>query len=237
MTALQSWNLGLDVDRVLAAQGADPAAIRRRHPSLVTTAERALREGMALIVPRTARRTLAVTGRDEHGLHLAGGGRLHGAYVEQQLSDADAIAVAVCTIGAALEERVSELLEDDGVLALAFDGLGSAAADALAGAVCGQVAEEAAAERSRTTVPLSPGMMGWPLADGQDALFSLVDAAGIGVALTPSRLMIPRKSVSMVIGIGPRVVAGGRTCDVCNMKETCRYRAGAGAPRGREPGA
>jgi hypothetical protein len=225
VAAVQGWDLELDADRVLAAQGADPAVIRQRNPILVRAAERALEDGLELLAPRVTRRTRAVTMHDEGGVHLAGGGRLRGAYAAQHVSGANEVVVAVCTIGPVLEQRVSATLADDAVLGLALDGLGTAAADALSSAVCAQVAAEAAARGWRATRPFSPGMMGWPLADGQEDVFSLVDAAAIGVVLTPSRLMIPRKSTSMVIGIGPRVVAGGRTCDVCNMKETCRYRA------------
>lgn len=218
------WTLDLDADKVLAAQGADPAAIRRRHPALVEAAERALAEGPGLIAPAARHRILPVTRRDEAGMHLPGGGCIRGASIERQLCDADEVAVAVCTIGGALEQRVSTLLDDDPVLALAVDGLGTAAVDALATAVCGQVAAGAASRGLKATVPFSPGMMGWPLADGQDQVFSLIDAGGIGVALTPSRLMLPRKSVSMVIGLGPRVVTGQRSCGLCDMKNTCRYR-------------
>jgi hypothetical protein len=224
VAAWQGRNLELDADRVLAAQGADPATIRHRHPGLLAVAERALREGEGLIEPAAVRATFAVTGRDRHVLHLAGGGRLRGDAAVRHLGDADAVVVAVCTVGPALEQQVSEVLADDGVLALAFDGLGTAAVDALASAVCADVAGEASMRGWRASVPLSPGMTGWPLAEGQDDVFSLVDAAAISVSLTPSRLMIPRKSVSMVVGIGPGVSAGGRTCDVCNMKATCRYR-------------
>ncbi len=218
------WKLELDVDKVLAGQGADPAAIRLRHPGLVQAAERALGEGLHLIAPDAVQRVLSVTRRDDLGVHLTGGGCIRGTSIERWLSEADEVAVTVCTIGCALEQRVSATLQDDPVLALALDGLGTAAVDALASAVCGQVAADAEARGAKATIPFSPGMMGWSLADGQDQVFSLVNAAGIGVALTPSRLMVPRKSVSMVIGLGSRIVTGGHHCDLCGMKDTCRYR-------------
>jgi hypothetical protein len=218
------WKLELDVDKVLVGQGADPAAIRQRHPGLVQTAERALGVGLHLIAPDAVHSVLAVTRRDDQGVHLAGDGCIRGTSIERRLCEADEIAVAVCTIGDALEQRVSTALDDDPVLALALDGLGTAAVDALASAVCGQVAAEAEARGSKATIPFSPGMMGWSLADGQDQIFALVNAGGIGVALTPSRLMVPRKSVSMVIGLGPRVITGGQACELCDMKDTCRYR-------------
>jgi hypothetical protein len=218
------WELELDADLVLAAQGADPASVRRRSPALVETAERALRDGRLLLDPMVVQRVLPVERHGAEELILSGGVRLNGAAPIDKLRDAEEIVAAVCTIGPALEQRASASLADDPVYALALDGLGTAAVDSLTRAVCGQVAATAAARRYRATPPLSPGMMGWPLAEGQDQLFSLVDARAIGVVLTASRLMIPRKSVSMIIGIGPRVAAGGEPCAWCDMKETCRYR-------------
>jgi hypothetical protein len=59
----------------------------------------------------------------------------------------------------------------------------------------------------------------------QQTLFGLVDAAGIGVALLPTLIMRPVKSVSGLIGIGPAesITAQGTPCDRC-LLDTCRMR-------------
>jgi hypothetical protein len=75
-----------------------------------------------------------------------------------------------------------------------------------------------------TTIPLSPGMIGWSVAEGQSQIFALLDAAEIGVGLTEHGVMIPPKSLSMVLGIGPNMGTAGSTCDYCSMRETCRYQ-------------
>jgi hypothetical protein len=67
-------------------------------------------------------------------------------------------------------------------------------------------------------------MVGWPVEQGQPQIFDLLNAGEIGVQLTESMMMIPRKSLSLVLGVGRELIAGGRTCDYCSMKETCRYR-------------
>jgi hypothetical protein len=105
---------------------------------------------------------------------------------------------------------------------LAFDGLGSAACERLAAAVCAEIEEEAAARGLKATGPLSPGMIGWPLLDAQRQVFRLVDPASIGVVLTPAGQMIPRKSLSFVVGVGPHVRRQGK-CAVCRVQERCRY--------------
>jgi hypothetical protein len=37
-------------------------------------------------------------------------------------------------------------------------------------------------------------------------------------------MMVPKKSTSMVIGIGREVEHAGESCDYCSMAATCRYR-------------
>jgi hypothetical protein len=36
--------------------------------------------------------------------------------------------------------------------------------------------------------------------------------------------MVPRKSLTMVMGIGAELQSAGKTCDFCAMRETCRYQ-------------
>ena len=115
-------------------------------------------------------------------------------------------------------------MKEDIVLGLAVDGVGSAAVEALANAVCKEIELEAADRGYESTIPLSPGMIGWGVEDGQPLIFGLLDPAEIGVKLTPSYLMVPRKSLSMVMGIGPGINSGERICDYCAMRETCRYQ-------------
>jgi len=40
------------------------------------------------------------------------------------------------------------------------------------------------------------------------------------------RFMVPRKSISMVIGIGPQMTTWTKAeaCASCNLSKTCRYR-------------
>jgi hypothetical protein len=37
-------------------------------------------------------------------------------------------------------------------------------------------------------------------------------------------MMVPRKSISMVLGFGADLTSTGRACDFCNMRETCHYQ-------------
>lgn len=60
----------------------------------------------------------------------------------------------------------------------------------------------------------------------QKAVLSILEAdKRIGVSVTKDYLMIPRKSVSAVIGVSDEPIEKGRRgCAVCNMRERCNYK-------------
>jgi hypothetical protein len=218
------WSLTIDVDAVLRGQGADPVALRARSPRLVEAAERALEEGKPLLIPQVLYERLPVQEIRHEQVHLHGGKRLQGALPAQHLAGAREVAVVICTIGPELEARSSALAREDIVYGLALDGVGSAGVEALANAVCASFEAQARETGQQTTIPLSPGMVGWPVEQGQPQIFGLLDSSKIGVRLSPSMLMIPRKSLTFAVGFGQQMSETARTCDYCSLKGTCRYQ-------------
>jgi len=221
---MRDWQLNIDADMVLRGQGADPAVIRLRKPRLVEIAERAVIEGATLIDPVAVYRTLPVADVSHRRLTLAGGAQLTGSLLIDQLASAQSIALIVCTIGQRLDERIATLMANDPALALALDGFGSVATEALGAAVCHRLEEAAFQQQQCASVPFNPGMIGWPVEVGQPQIFSLLDTDAIGVTLNDSAQMIPRKSTSMVLGFAPTPFAPGRACDFCALRNTCRYQ-------------
>jgi len=221
---LRAWRDRLDVDGVLRGQGADPTAIRSHHPAVTKFAERALAEGMPLLNPLVIYRRQAVESVRHERIALRGGGLLTGKLVAEHLAAAQEIVLVAVTIGRRLEDRISQVLERKPAYALALDGLGAAAVETLAIAACRHLSEVAVGEGMDTTIPLSPGMIGWPVEVGQREIFALLDTDKLGLRLTSSSLMVPRKSLSMVVGLGPGVMKAAKTCTYCAMQATCRYQ-------------
>jgi len=223
-TILLDWHLAIDADMVLRGQGADPAVIRQRRPRLVEIAQHAVDEGTTLIDPAAVYRTFIVESLRHERLNLAGGGRLSGELITQHLASAEQVALIAATIGQRLEQRVAEMMPNDPSYALALDGYGSVAAEALGAAVCAFIEEQAARNNQCTSMPLSPGLIGWPVDVGQPEIFQLLDGGLIGLTLNDSAQMIPRKSVSIVLGLSRSRFTEGRPCDFCALRETCRYQ-------------
>jgi hypothetical protein len=224
MPLLDGSALAIDVDDVLRAQATDPPAIRARQPGLVEAAERALEEGLPLlqlgvleerrhvVATRHGRLTL------EHGIVL--GGRLVG----EHLRGASEVVAVLCTVGEEIEVRRRQVFTDDPVVGLALEGVALAALEALRAGVCDQVEQLAAAEGVGVSVPLSPGMEGWPAAEGQASLFALLPAERIGVRLTKCGVMRPAKSLTFVLGLGRQVEGSGTMCDICGVRTRCDVR-------------
>ena len=224
MPVLREFELQLTVDQVLRAQGADPVAIRSRNQRLVEVAGQALDEGLPLLQPQVLYRKLDVKALRHQRLYLSDGTHLEGSLVVQHLAPARQVVAILCTVGDTLERYASEVMASAMVKALALEGVGSAAVEALANRVCSDLEKGAASRGMQCTVPLSPGMVDWSVEEGQPQIFRLLDGEEIGVFLTASYVMIPRKSLTMLLGIGPEVLKQGSTCDYCSMRETCHYR-------------
>ncbi len=240
MPILRDWDLALDADKVLWGQGADPAVIRARRPKLAAMAERVIEEGRPLLESAVVYERFQVTELRHERLGLRclpspaerqgnrQAGSLAGPLIARHVGSAQEVVVAVCTVGERLSAFSSMQINSDAVRGLALDGLASAAAETLAEAMCGRIEAMAAERGLQTSIPLNPGMIDWPLMDGQQQIFDLVDPRTIGVSLTASGLMQPIKSVSLVVGLGRELGQAGRSCDYCAMRGLCRYKGHTG---------
>ena len=218
------WQLAITADMVLQRQGANPGKVRRRQLRLVTVAETAIRNATPWIRPQVAYRILKIQEVNASRVILKDAPELTGVGIARKLTGAEFAIAVLATIGAGVEEMALGVTKDDAVLALALDGYGTAVVGALTVAIRAFFAECAARAQLTTTSPLYPGTNDWELAAGQTQLFSLVDASPIGVRLSPSFLMQPCKSVSLVIGAGVKMHQGGQPCEECGASASCRHR-------------
>ena len=218
------WEISLDVDTVLRCQGTDPVLIRDRNPRVVELTQRAIAEGMALLNPSVHRCRRKVLHFTENELHLEGGASISGPLISRHLSSASEIVAVLCTIGPGLEAHSAQVMARDPALGLALDGVGSAAIQVLSHGICSDIDRQARIGGQQTTIPLNPGMIGWPLDVGQSQLFALWEGKTLDIRLSASFMMIPCKSLSMLIGIGTEVHQEGKPCDYCSDREICRYQ-------------
>jgi hypothetical protein len=141
-----------------------------------------------------------------------------GPIIASELDVAESAAVFVCTIGPGLESYARESIDEgDGPKGYMADAIASLMAEA-AGDLLQADAKEAAGRMGLgISERFSPGYCSWPVSD-QALLFSLLPPGACGVGLTDSSLMIPLKSMSGIIGMGPGMEARGYRCAICGFK-------------------
>lgn len=210
----------LDARAVLEGQGIDP---ERAGPALFAAAGEVIEEAQSLVDPDSTRVVLPVSDFHHQTIVLDGGAAFEGPLAAWALAGSKAVAMAVCTLGSALEARVKDLFPEDPVRAMALDGAGIAALRQVSEVVVREVREEAAAKGWGSGMRAQPGQEGWSIRQ-QRVLFGLVPAERIGVRLTDSALMIPQKSVSLVIGMGPDMRPDRVACDYCSKRDRCPWR-------------
>jgi len=135
--------------------------------------------------------------------------------------------VSVATIGPALEAEARRLIEEDNLLeGFMLDSAGVLALAAV-GDSLNRLAEALAAQKEwGVSLALAPGsLVGWPVHD-QKALCNLLDLAAIGVTLNSSQVLVPHKSASRLVGLGPGYTARQveSACRFCPQRETCWRR-------------
>jgi hypothetical protein len=181
---------------------------------------------MHLLEPAIAYEIYAITEPSQRQTSLEGKPGIRDLLLSSLLPQARELAVAICTIGPRLEQQVTNYTsQGEPLRGTLLDGIGSAAVDSLTEEVCKLIAAEALSRGYETSSPINPGMPGLPIAK-QRQLLKLVPAREIGVSLTSSGIMAPRKSVSIVMGIGPQMAKWTRAeiCARCHLKKTCPYR-------------
>jgi hypothetical protein len=137
----------------------------------------------------------------------------------------DRMAVCVSTIGPALEAEVTRLSGTGELLkAVVLDSIGSVAAEAVADYIDRIIGAEAAREGLKTSCRASPGYGDWDVR-GQAAVFRLLPAERIGVRLSETFMMAPRKSISFAMHVAgePERLRSENSCGNCGRTD-CLYR-------------
>lgn len=183
-------------------------------PQLAASIEQLIGEVQPCVRPRGAFALYAVTERTRTSL-VFGGAAITGQ-VSEFMATADRIAGFVVTIGDEISKRGAEAREQgDSFAEWVIDAFGSWAAEAATDAVMERIQHHAAADEA-LTLRYSPGYCGMGM-DQQQTIFKMVQAGTVGVKLLPSMLMYPLKSVSGIVGLGPKdkVSAYRAPCDHC----------------------
>ena len=229
MPVIRDIHLSLKTEDVLRRQGfRDHSKVRPEIKILIRELLTTVKKSH-LLEPAIAYEIYTITELSQWQSSLEGKPKVRDSLLHSVLPQARELAIAVCTIGPRLEKQVTGYAsQGEPLRGTLLDGIGGAAVDSLTEEACKFIAGEASSRGYEASSPINPGMPGLPITE-QWQLLKMVPAKEIGVSLTSSGIMVPRKSVSMVIGIGSQMAQWTRTevCARCHLKKTCPYRISA----------
>lgn len=149
---------------------------------------------------------------------------LTGPIIAKQLKKSTSLALFVATVGPQMERWASQLMaEGDMMKGFIVDTIASEVVEQASEWLEKKVAEHVKPRGWTITNRYSPGYCDWSVSE-QHKLFSLLPERFCGVSLTPSALMVPIKSLSGIIGLGPDVERGAYQCSICDLKDCYRRR-------------
>ena len=179
---IENFTVDFDEKRILRLIGYKkrPTEIKEPIKSLITEEKEKLDY---LLHPASI---YTIVGYDETNKHLV-------------FKDAEKVAICICTIGPELEQEIEKLMKKNEMTrALILDALGSEAAEEVAIQSDRILAEKARVMNLWPSKRYSPGYGKWDVKE-QRFIFRMLPAADIGIRLTESCMMIPRKSISFRI--------------------------------------
>ena len=162
---------------------------------------------------------------EDSDIYVEGSIVFHGEVVARLLEKCDKVALFVATIGSHLGEVANQLAEDGLIVqAYTLDAIGSDAVEQLSQSVQDLITKSVRSIGLVTSRRYSPGYCDWDISQ-QDMLFRAVNGESIGIQLTEDNLMVPEKSISGIIGIGPinSDIKDYNPCETCS-KQDCPGR-------------
>jgi len=213
----------ITLDEVFKAEGADYSQ-RSPHPRAVELHRKIMEEAAGLVRPTAIWVEVDVIGYGVGELLLEEGYKLSSNLLPKVAGTAEKLLLISTTIGTVIEDRLTEYKETGKMSeAFALDACATAYVAKAGTTAMSRMEEAYHHEGLKTTFPMGPGHSYWKGLEDMQVIFHFLRAERIGIRLNDSNLMIPRKSIAMVMGVGRNLpeFEGKTHCNFCNLQTTC----------------
>jgi len=215
----------LTIDEVFQAEGADYHQ-RPPHPRTVKLHHKIMEEATSLVRPIAIWVEVDVTGIGVGELFLEDGYKFSSNLLPNVAGTSEKMLLISTTIGSKIDDRLAEYKEAGKMSeAFALDACATAYVAKAGTTAMSRVEEAYHHEGLKTTFPMGPGHSYWKGLEDMQVIFHFLKAERIGLHLNDSNLIIPRKSVAMVMvmGVGRDLpdFKGKTHCNFCNLQTTC----------------
>lgn len=148
-----------------------------------------------------------------------------GSDIQRHLAGCTEAVLLAVTLGPGADAQIRRAGVGDVAAGAASDALASVLAEQAAEAAEARLRALAAAEGLYLTGRYSPGYGDWPIGV-QPRIAALLDTPRrIGLCVTGTCLMLPRKSITAALGLSRTPVTGRRAgCAHCALRDKCEYR-------------
>ena len=164
--------------------------------------------------------------RDEEGRIQVGEGilPLTGENIQKHLEHSDKAVVMAATLGVEMEQRLNYYSRTDLTKNIILDSCGTQMIEE----VCDGIEEEVKEKLGPGhfyTFRYSPGYGDYPISVQNQLVRFLDGYRRIGLTVTPSHLLLPRKSVTAIMGIQNKPFESEfDRCAACLAREYCKFR-------------
>ena len=148
---------------------------------------------------------------------------LKGIDINTHLKECDKVILMCATLSSEVDKLIRITQIKDMARAVIMDSLASAAIEQ----VCNLIEEQIKGElpTSYMTWRYSPGYGDLDISIEKDFLDVLNAPKNIGLCTNESNILIPKKSVTAIIGVSKKQInLKKRGCQSCNLKESCSFR-------------
>ncbi len=189
--------------------------------ALLQTVQQTATELQSTARPKAVWRIFSLDGTALLGTTLS----LSGVDIQRHLTDCTKGVLMAATLGADVERLIMHAQVSDLSKALILDSCASAAIENICDNLEADLRTQVEADGFFLTDRFSPGYGDLPLALQSDFCTLLNTQRQIGLTVSQSNILIPRKSVTAILGISnhPRTTRSSG-CQNCNLFETCQIR-------------
>lgn len=153
--------------------------------------------------------------------------KLLGEDIKRHLGNSDSLILMAVTLGHSVDKTIRYYEKISMTRALIIDACASAAIEEICNKINYQLEEKVSKENKHLTSRYSPGYGDLPIEMQNSLLDILGTKKSIGLSVTSHNILIPRKSVTAIIGIRDKKHRKEESdCVNCNKYDTCNYGKG-----------
>ena len=184
-----------------------------------------IEEAKELIAPKKVVARYRITIKDT-GVYLDNTNLvLTGEDIKNHLKYSKDIYIMAVTLGSVIEKKIAYYEKIDLTKAIILDSCATTAVEEFCNYIEEDIKKIAENENMGITFRYSPADGDLPIDIQKDFLDTLNATKVIGLTVSRHNLLMPRKSVTAIIGLIPKdKELNKRTCEVCSNYENCKFR-------------